>query len=179
MLNTDSALSLQIPIQRLTCAGCVRRATTALTAVSGVSTATVNLATASAELTLNDASVLPRVVSALEQAGYPTRTEALLFSISGMHCASCVSKIEQALRQIPGVLSAQVQLVNSQLQLSRISGLAQTCELLATVQRLGYQAKVVDEQHADPELEQQAAQRRLKRQFWLALALTLPVFVLE
>lgn len=179
MLITDSALSLQIPIQKLTCAGCVRRATTAITAVPGVTTATVNLATTSAELTLNDVSVLPRVVSALEQAGYPTCTEALLFSISGMHCASCVSKIEQALLKIPGVLSAQVQLVNSQLQLSRVSGLAQTSELLAAVQRLGYQAKVIDEQHADPEQEQQAAQHRLKFQFWLALALALPVFVLE
>lgn len=172
-------LRVRLPITKLTCAGCVRRAATALGAVTGVQQANVNLASASAELVIDEITVLPAVVEALAKAGYPTRTEALNLKISGMHCASCVSKIEQVLQRIPGVLMAQVQLVNSQLQLTRISGLADTAELIATIQRLGYQAKILDEEQADPEQEQQAAQRRLQRQFLLALVLALPVFVLE
>lgn len=176
---SSAELRLHLPVTKLTCAGCVHRATTAITNVAGVTEASVDLASASAVISIDSADALPAVVESLAEAGYPTRTESLTLTISGMHCASCVGKIEQALSAIPGVLSAQVQLVSSQLQLTRVAGLAATAELIDTIRQLGYQARILDEQQADPEQEQQAAQHRLKRQFFIALLLALPVFVLE
>ncbi|MCF4010370.1 heavy metal translocating P-type ATPase [Rheinheimera sp. UJ63] len=178
-MSTSALQRIHIPITGLTCAGCVRRATSALTSVNGVSEVSVNLATASAEFSLSDNTLLPTVTSALQQAGYPTRLEQIELQIANMHCASCVSKIEKSVLALPGVLKATVNLASNTLQLTRIAGLAGDRALLKAIAAAGYQGKVQSAENTDLAQEQQQAQQRLSRQFWLALLLSLPVFVLE
>ena len=178
-MSTSALQRIHIPITGLTCAGCVRRATSALTSVNGVSEVSVNLATASAEFSLTDNTLLPTVTSALQQAGYPTRIEQIELHIANMHCASCVSKIEKSVLALPGVLKATVNLASNTLELTRIAGLAGDHAVLKAIAAAGYQGKVQSAENTDLAQEQQQAQQRLSRQFWLALLLSLPVFVLE
>ncbi|MDP5206180.1 heavy metal translocating P-type ATPase, partial [Alishewanella sp. SMS9] len=178
-MSTSALQRIHIPITGLTCAGCVRRATSALTSVNGVSEVSVNLATASAEFSLTDNTLLPTVTSALQQAGYPTRIEQIELHIANMHCASCVSKIEKSVLALPGVLKATVNLASNTLELTRIARLAGDHAVLKAIAAAGYQGKVQSAENTDLAQEQQQAQQRLSRQFWLALLLSLPVFVLE
>ncbi|MCB5227693.1 heavy metal translocating P-type ATPase [Alishewanella sp. 16-MA] len=178
-MSTSALQRIHIPITGLTCAGCVRRATSALTSVNGVSEVSVNLATASAEFSLTDNTLLPTVTSALLQAGYPTRLEQIELHIANMHCASCVSKIEKSVLALPGVLKATVNFASNTLELTRIAGLAGDHAVLKAIAAAGYQGKVQSAENTDLVQEQQQAQQRLSRQFWLALLLSLPVFVLE
>src|SRR5437016_6127201 len=100
---------LVLPVQGMTCASCVAHVEKALAAVPGVRAAAVNLATESAAVEPRSIDVT-RLRAAVEQAGYAVPTEHTRLAIEGMSCASCVTHVEQALLQIPGVVGATVNL---------------------------------------------------------------------
>ena len=122
--------------------------------------------------------------------------EAVDISIQGMTCASCVLRVEKALKAVPGVSSATVNLATERAHInwtpvsSGLNGAALKetqpadahLKLLAAVHKAGYEASVL-EQHAAPSLAEADARdletRSLMRALWLALTLTLPVFLVE
>ncbi len=102
-------------------------------------------------------------------------------SVSGMSCASCVGRVERALQAVPGVTQASVNLATERAQVLVQEGIP-VHDLLKAVQKVGYEATVVgDEQNGADELSarQAAEQARLKRDVLVAVALALPVFILE
>ncbi len=104
---------------------------------------------------------------------------SLSFSITGMSCAGCVGRVEAALREVPGVEMATVNLLTERAEVQ--AGEAVSVEtLLAAVGRLGYQARLVQEvppEELSRQKEEEAA--LLKRDVWVALLLVLPVFLIE
>ena len=64
--------------------------------------------------------------------------ETLSLGVSGMTCASCVARVEKALRRVPGVVSARVNLASERAEVERWKGQAPTAELLAALERAGY-----------------------------------------
>ncbi|MBP0441298.1 heavy-metal-associated domain-containing protein [Tianweitania sediminis] len=81
---------LSFRIEAMTCASCVRRAELAIGKVPGVRSASVNLATATANLTFEGTPAADAVIAAIEGAGYEVLTEMAEIEIEGMTCASCV-----------------------------------------------------------------------------------------
>ncbi|MFM8769175.1 MAG: heavy metal translocating P-type ATPase, partial [Rubrivivax sp.] len=63
-------------------------------------------------------------------------------NIDGMTCASCVARVERALRKVPGVQAASVNLATEQAQVSTETE-ADPQVLLAAIQRAGYEASLV------------------------------------
>jgi copper ion binding protein len=57
--------------------------------------------------------------------------------IKGMHCASCVGRVEQALKGVPGVADANVNLATERAQV-RFDGAVETQSLITTIEGLGY-----------------------------------------
>ena len=96
---------IELSIEGLSCAGCVRRAEEAIAGVEGASEVSVNLATRRASLDLGDAG-LEDVTQALTKAGYPARVESAVFVVEGMSCASCVGRLNKALSGVSGVPDA-------------------------------------------------------------------------
>jgi len=105
-----------------------------------------------------------------------------MLNISGMHCGSCVGKVEKILLAVPGVSAAAVNLATEQAQVEGSAGVA---ALLAALQSGGYTATALtpevdsraEQQHKTA--QKQAEQAVLLRDLWLAAALTLPIFILE
>ena len=85
---------------------------------------------------MNHTATLPRV---------PTRRavgeQSVSLQIEGMTCASCVARVEKALRQVPGVASAQVNLATEAAEV-KLTQDADTDALVAAVDRAGYTARV-------------------------------------
>lgn len=98
-------------------------------------------------------------------------------AVQGMTCASCVGRVERALKAVPGVEQAAVNLATER---ATIRGLADARELLAAIEKAGYEAKPVDPQVRDDQIARKEAEySALKRNLRVSLILTLPVFLLE
>jgi len=166
-------------ITGLNCAGCVRRAETALAGVPGVSSAEVSFASESARV-LHDPSVAPRdLTNALEAAGYPAAMADVTLSVQGMSCASCVGRVEKALQAAPGVLSASVNLASETAQVRYLLGQSSPSQIARAATEAGY-AAVVKGSEPDSKDERKAFEiQTLARHTLIAAALVLPVFIVE
>lgn len=169
---------LRLEVTKLSCAGCVRRAETALSGVPGVASARVNLATRKAEVT-HDGSLTPRAAAeALSQAGYPAAEDHLRLDITGATCASCARRIETALTALPGVEDASFNIATHQAHIRYIAGTVTPRVMADAVRGVGYGAEIASENGED-QVDRQAEEiAALRRDTLIAGALTLPVVVL-
>lgn len=181
--GSNQAARLSLPVEGMTCASCVGRVERALKAVPGVQTATVNLATERADVTFSGVADPQAAVSAIESAGYAVREETTELAIEEMTCASCVGRVEKALTQLPGVLSASVNLATERARVRHLAGVISTADLEAAVVQAGYKARRLSAE--TPNVNDQDTERReneargLRRSLLIAGILTLPVFILE
>ena len=132
--------TIELPVTGMTCASCVARVERAIGKADGVGKASVNLATEKATVTFDPGSVSTGdLVAAVEGAGYGVVTAQETLPIVGMTCASCVSRVEKALRVPPGVLKADVNLATEKATVSYIPGQASYEDLVAAVRGAGYE----------------------------------------
>ena len=136
---SDKTTTLELPITGMTCASCVARNEKALRKVEGVDDASVNFATEKATIAFDpDVVSADELVHAVEAAGYGVVTAQETLPILGMTCASCVSRVERALRKPPGVLKADVNLATEKATVTYIPGQASRADLVAAVKAAGY-----------------------------------------
>ncbi len=97
--------------------------------------------------------------------------------IGGMSCASCVSRVEQALQKVPGVSQARVNLGERS---ALILGDATDEALVSAVDQAGYSAEVIDDEQTRRERQQVSARQAMRRFSWqsaLALLLGVPMMI--
>ena len=153
-LDPPTPTRVDLTIEGMHCASCVARIERALSDVDGVAEASVNLATERAAVT-GEALDAAALRDAVEAAGYTahdiaataTPTRARL-AIEGMHCASCVSKIEGSLAAIPGVTETAVNLAAGEASVTYEAGRVGTGDLVAAVSRAGYEGRRLGEERA-------------------------------
>jgi len=148
------AVSVTLGVTGMTCASCVRRVEKALTKLTGVQEASVNLATEKATVIFDPVEVTQdQLRSAVEKAGYgvieapvlpPAPTPApvsaghLSLPIQGMTCASCVGRVERSLAGVPGVTEASVNLATESARVTFDPQLADLQTLAKAVESAGY-----------------------------------------
>ncbi|AOA58777.1 heavy metal translocating P-type ATPase [Acinetobacter larvae] len=135
----SSPYQLVFGVEGMTCASCVARAEKALLKVSGVQAAHVNLATETAHVSSDQPLDYEILAAALARAGYQAEaTQQQQLQITGMSCASCVGRVEKALKKVPGVLQAQVNLATETASILHLARLKP--EILDhAIQAAGYQ----------------------------------------
>ncbi|WP_144635601.1 heavy metal translocating P-type ATPase [Bordetella genomosp. 13] len=112
----------------------------------------------------------------------PSTLIQLDLSVDGMTCASCVKRVEKVLSAVPGVRSASVNLATERAQVSYDPDSAAPDAMVAAVGKAGYAAQVIVARDGHAERQAQARDadaRRLTLALAAALALTLPVFLIE
>ena len=132
----------KLPIDGMTCASCVARVEKRLLAVPGVVQADVNLATEVASV--EGSTSIEALQAAVEKAGYQLKQQKLRLRISDMTCASCVSRVERALKKIPGLLSAEVNLATETASITVLANVTPDL-LIAAVSKAGYSASLAAE----------------------------------
>ena len=157
--------TVEIPVSGMTCDHCVGTVRKALEALPGVEAARVDLAGGRAEVDLDpalaDRAALTRAV---EAAGYsvpdsgaevvtngspaapapapnPAADEEWNFAVGGMHCASCVGRVEAALQSVPGVKDARVNLATERAGVRVDPSKADESALAAAVASAGYSVR--------------------------------------
>ena len=147
----------------------------------GVRDATVN---PSAELVRVDfdpaVTSVDAVVGSARGAGFAIGLSSEDVTITGMHCGSCVTTIEQALVASPGVVAAAVNLATSQAHVTYVPGLVDTAALVKVVAAAGYTARTGGATAAGAEqvdAEQTREYTRLLRKFWFAAIISVPTII--
>ncbi|WP_027997589.1 heavy metal translocating P-type ATPase [Sinorhizobium arboris] len=179
--STSTAIATDFGIEGMTCASCVRRVEMAIAAVPGVASANVNLATERATVQFDREPDPASVLRAIEKAGYAPKVSSEEFQIEGMTCASCVSRAEKALKALPGVLDAAVNLATEKATVRLISGAVDMPALEAAVRGAGYEISKAKPAEVLPEEEDHRAAelRSLKSAVTISALMTLPLFLLE
>ncbi|MCA9097873.1 MAG: cation-translocating P-type ATPase, partial [Planctomycetaceae bacterium] len=100
--------------------------------------------------------------------------------IHGMHCASCVSRVEKALESVPGVRSAVVQLTTQDATVRIDESFDDPHLLEQAVQSVGYEGRLIEQSRAPDELDESLRREslRMMQRFLFAATLTLPVMIL-
>jgi Cu+-exporting ATPase len=170
------------PVEGMSCASCVARVEKSLSRVEGVSGASVNLATKTATVTADPERTRPEtLISAIRGTGYEVPVQRTEFPVEGMHCASCVARVEKALVSVPGVLSASVNLATQSATAVFLPGSADMEALRAAIEGVGYSLpEIVGEE--DPVARQERMQREEERSLLARLRvgffLGVPLFLL-
>ncbi|EOZ9389721.1 copper-exporting P-type ATPase CopA [Enterobacter cancerogenus] len=97
--------------------------------------------------------------------------------INGMSCASCVSRVQNALQAVPGVAQARVNLAE---RTALVMGSASAAELVQAVEKAGYGAEAIEDDAERRERQQETAIATMKRFRWqaiVALLVGIPVMV--
>ncbi|MBJ6126859.1 heavy metal translocating P-type ATPase [Microvirga splendida] len=175
--------AIDVAVQGMTCASCVGRVEKAIRAVNGVEAANVNLATERAHIILRPgATDTGALAEAIRDVGYEPVEDTIDLKISGMTCASCVGRVEKALRAVPGVLGATVNLATERASVRTLGGSDVTPALITAVEQTGYEAEPVRsgvEQTDRERAAREAESAALRRSVILAALATAPLLVFE
>lgn len=178
---------VKLPIVGIDCAACVVTIEKAVQNITGVTKAHVNYPTETLYVEFRPGEVKTDMIAdAVKKAGYRTGRASLRLGIGGMHCASCVGKIEKELGKSPGVLSANVDLASETALIEYVPSAVDIGGLKNVIGKLGYKVfdssspgSTADAKPDEPVDENEKARQHeystLMKKFIFAGALALPV----
>ena len=159
--DDSSALTAEatIDVRGMTCASCVNTVERALEETPGVISASVALVTEVAKVKFRPASVSPAdLVASVEDVGFEgelvevvseqntqghRNLSLCVLEVRGMTCASCVSTVERALNETPGVKSASVALITEVANVQYAPDKVSPSVLVEEIEDVGFDAKIV------------------------------------
>ena len=172
---------ITLPVRGMTCASCVAHVENALKTVDGVADVTVNLATEKATVSISTGgAAIGNMVAAVSDTGYEIPTETLTLPIGGMTCASCVAHVERALKKVPGVVEAHVNLATEKATVTFVPGATGLADFERAVVSAGYEvleapAEALAEQEQEDEAERKMRVARFRMR--IAWAFTTPIVI--
>src|SRR5215216_5754135 len=154
----------------MSCASCVRRVERALSKQEGVTEASVNFAAEKASVSYEPTTTSPReLIRAIQDVGYGADVRQMTFGVMGMTCASCVGRVEQALKKVLGVLEASVNLTNEKVTAEYLASEVELRALEKAVEGAGYGAV---REEASTEDTREREYDKLRADFLLAAGFT-------
>ena len=99
-------------------------------------------------------------------------TDTATFTVSGMTCAGCVSRLEKVLARQPGVVSAQVSLPAELAEVSFDAGVIAEADLIDAIEGAGFGARPISDRATD---EAGAEAKRTLITLAISAALSLPL----
>ena len=177
-MAVDSAKRKKVilPVTGMTCASCVATVEKSLADVAGVSQANVNLANEKALVEFDPGKVdTKQLMDAVGDAGYGVTLEKKTVGIGGMTCAACVATVEKALSEVPGVISAVVNLASEKATVEYLAGEVIIADLRKAVEDAGYSLRAEAGTEASDEMAEATRNeiRTLKRKLLLSSAIGL------
>ena len=130
----------ELKVTGMTCATCAATIEESLEKLEDVSKASVNFGTDTAHVEYDPEKVsLVDLEKAVRDAGYNVVNREVTIKVGGMMCATCVETIEAALRELPGVVSAMVNLGTEKAYVTYNPSLSGTGEMKKAIEDAGYQ----------------------------------------
>lgn len=177
-------VQIELGVEGMTCASCAGRVERALKTLTGVEDASVNLATGRASVRYQEGDLdLPDIVATVRATGYSPVIGELDLSVGGMTCASCVGRVERALKTLPGVIGASVNLASERALIHYVPASVTRESVTEAIRRAGYEVRSpeldTDDLDHPEDTARKANLRRMRRDVWTATLMTIPVVIVS
>ena len=137
------AKQIRVGIEGMHCASCVARVENSVSKVDGVISVKVDLASAQATIQYGPSDIkLQDIADAVSEAGYKAVEAKVALNVEGMHCQSCEKRTASALKDVEGVLDAEVSAKTGQAEVRFSIGAVDTADLIRAVETAGYKASL-------------------------------------
>lgn len=171
-----------LPIVGMHCSTCSLTLQKAIKELNGVSDATVNYSLEQASIRYNPADVsLGDIKESIQSAGYDVGSAKVLFDVKGIHCASCIGKIEESLLSVPGVVKASVNLASGRAYVEYLPSAVSLSRISDAIRDVGYEVELPEEK-GDTESGDKAHHdeyRKQTRKWIVGAALTVPILIVS
>jgi Cu+-exporting ATPase len=138
-VSTKKPQKASIRVTGMTCTTCAFTVQKALAKLHGIDQAKVNFASEKASVEYDPAEVdLGKIKDTITESGYGIATRKSIFPVRGMTCASCVARVEEALKSVPGVVSVAVNLASEKATVEYLDSVT-AADLRRAVSDAGYE----------------------------------------
>jgi Cu+-exporting ATPase len=176
--NTSSHRAITLDLAGMTCASCAGGVEATLSQTPGVLKAAVNFAASKASVEYDPGKItLARIARLVKEMGYSVVTRKTIFPIEGLHCASCVANSEESIMEVPGVVSAAVNLATSRATVE-YAGDLDVAALKHAVSEAGYELGEETATIEDVSLTAERDIKNLRSRFIVALTLGAIIMIL-
>lgn len=170
-----------LPITGMTCANCVSTVERNLKKVPGVLNAQVNLSSERAAVDFDPKQVtLGAMLDRVRRAGYDLATGEADLVFEDLDDVNDAQRLEKALRQLDGVLEANVNLASERARVRYVPTIISQADLRQAAKAAGFEAL---EQGAEAEDAEQAARKeeiaKQSRLMWTGVIFTLPLLIVS
>ena len=153
---------VEVPIGGMSCASCVATIEGGMKDLPGVKQCNVNLATERGTIIYDDERVgVDKIVGTVNELGYEARLEKATIPVGGMTCASCVEHVQNALRAVDGVVSANVNLATERATVEFLPTQTTLKDLQHAIVDSGYEVRAVAEDKELRDVEREARQEEI------------------
>ena len=164
----------------MTCANCAQTVEETVGALEGVENVDVNFASDEATVEYDDDAVsLAEIYEAVEEAGYEAEKETRTVQVLGMSCSTCVETVEDAVREVPGVVDVNASYASDEAVVTYNPSQTELDAVYDAVEAAGYEPVRDGDEEDDDGMT--AAERELARQRRLVVfggVLTAPFVVI-
>ena len=162
-------------ISGMTCAACATRIEKGLNRMEGVEEATVNLALEKSVIKYDSEKLSNKdFEKKIQDLGYGVVKEKKEFTITGMTCAACATRIEKGLNKLDGVSLANVNLALENATVEYDPSEASPVDIIQRVEKLGYGAIIKEDNMDSVDFRQKEIQKQ-KNKFIFSVILSFPL----
>ncbi|MCD2199203.1 heavy metal translocating P-type ATPase [Halobacterium sp. KA-4] len=130
---------VHIDVSGMTCANCASTVSDAVTSLDGVHDADVNFATDGGAVEYDaDEVSLAEIYAAIENAGYDPVDDDRTISVTDMSCANCATTIEDAVGDVPGVISVDANYATDEVSVRYNPAEVDFDDIYAAIEEAGY-----------------------------------------
>jgi Cu+-exporting ATPase len=173
---SDKQKEATLQITGMTCAACSNRIEKGLKKIEGVKEASVNLALERSTIIFDPSKTSPQAFEEkIEKLGYGVVSEKAEFSITGMTCAACSTRIEKGLNKLEGVTKATVNLALETASVEYSPSQIAPQDITQRVEKLGYGAKLKSEEKEEEQSYREKEINKQKGKFWFSFILSVPL----
>ncbi len=169
-----------LKINGMSCTSCAGNIENRLKKLKGINTVTVNFASEKCLIEFDpDVVQTNDFITAINKLGYGAEAvndtestlEKVTLKINGMSCSACGAKIEKALKEIEGIVKANVNFATEKAMVEYNPQKARLSEIKKSIMKLGYEASLEEDLNSEVD-EDELKMKKAKKTMLISISLT-------